>query len=87
MFVSTLVAMTEATLLTLEASRVIGLRMQVLMLGGTAAWDEADLMVREKTKAFSQAYFDLAGGSSRSAVYSDLRAVVKDNYDRLSSHS
>jgi hypothetical protein len=87
MFASPLVAMTEATLLTLEASRVVALRMQVLMLGGTAAWDEADLMVREKTTAFSQAFFDLAGGSSHSAICSDLRAVVKDNYDRLSSPS
>jgi hypothetical protein len=54
------------------------------MLGGTAAWNEADLMVREKTKAFSQAFLDLAAGSSRSDVYSDLRAIVKENYDRLS---
>ncbi|WNV12791.1 hypothetical protein [Tardiphaga sp. 709] len=87
MFASPLVGMTEAPLLTLEASRVVALRMQVLMLGGTAAWDEADLMVREKTVAFSQAFLDLAGGPSQSAVYSDLRAVVRDNYDRLSAPS
>ena len=84
MFASTLVAMTEASLLGFEASPVVALRMQVFMLGGTAAWNEADLMVREKTKAFSQAFRDLAAGSSRSDVYSDLRAIVKENYDRLS---
>jgi len=84
MFVTSLVAMTEASLLGFEASRVVALRMQVFMLGGTAAWDEADLMVSEKTRAFSQAFLDLAAGSTRSAVCSDLRTIVKENYDRLS---
>lgn len=76
--------MTEASLLGFEASRVVALRMQVFMLGGSAAWDEADLMVREKTKAFGQAFLDLAAGSSQSAVCADLRAIVKENHDRLS---
>jgi hypothetical protein len=87
MFATSLVAMTEASLLGVEASRVVALRMQVFMLGGAAAWDEADLMVREKTQAFSAAFFDLAAGSSRSDVYSDLRAIVKENYDRLSTRT
>jgi hypothetical protein len=85
MFSSTYAAMTEASLLSLEASRVVALRMQVMMLGGTAAWNEADLMVREKTKAFGQAFIDLSTGSSQASVCSDLRAVVKDNYERLSA--
>jgi hypothetical protein len=46
--------MTESTLLTMEASRVIALRMQVFMLGGAGALQEADLMVKEKTTAFKR---------------------------------
>lgn len=85
MLASTFVAFTEASLLSLEASRVVALRMQVMMLGGTAAWNEADLMVREKTKAFGRAFIDLSTGSSQASVCSDLRAVVKDNFERLSA--
>jgi hypothetical protein len=86
MLASTLVAMTEASLLSLEASRVVALRMQVMMLGGKAAWNEADLMLREKAEAFGQAFIDLSTGSSQASVYSNLRAVVKHNYERLSEN-
>jgi hypothetical protein len=60
--------MTESTLLTMEASRVIALRMQVFMLGGAGALQEADLMVKEKTTAFNKAMVDLSNGVPQSSV-------------------
>jgi hypothetical protein len=82
---STFVTMTELTLLSMEASRVVALRMQVLMLGGVAALDEAELMISEKTSAFQKAFVDLSGGASQTDVCSDLRTVVQGNIQRLSA--
>lgn len=55
MFAESLVAMTEVSLLSLEASCVIAMRMRVIMLGGADARTEAELMIREKLIAFSRA--------------------------------
>lgn len=85
MLASTIVAMSELTLLAIEANRVIALRMRVLMLGGVAAMTEAELMVREKQIAVQKAISDLSGGASQAAVRSDIRSVVQGNIVRLSS--
>lgn len=87
MFVSTLVMLTETTLLTMEASRVIALRMQLFMLGGAGALQEADLMVKEKTTAFNKAMVDLSNGVPQSSVRSDIRTVVQANIRRLAAPS
>jgi hypothetical protein len=63
MFASTVVAMTEASLLSVEASRIAALHLQVLLLGGAAAWDQADLMAREKAQTLSQTFLDLVCAS------------------------
>lgn len=85
MFASTLVMMTETTLLTMEASRVIALRMQVFMLGGPGALQEADLMIDEKARAFKKALIDLSNGVPQSNVRSDIRSVVQANIRRLAA--
>lgn len=85
MFASPFVMMTETALLSMEASRVIALRMQIFMLGGVAAMEEAELMFEEKTKAFGKAFADLSGGASQSDVRAEIRAVVQSNIQRLTA--
>lgn len=83
MYASIFVMMIETALMSVEASRVIALRMQVFANGGAEAWHEADLMIHEKTLAFNKALDDLRNGSSQSSVRSDIRAVVQANIRRL----
>jgi hypothetical protein len=85
MLASTMVAMTEMTLLGLEARRVIALRMQVLMLGGVNALSAADLMVNERKAACRKASSDLSAGASHAGVRSDLRPLVQGNIARLTA--
>jgi len=83
MYASIFVMMTETAFLSIEASRVIALRMQVFANGGAEAWHEADLMIHEKTQAFNTALVDLRNGSSQSSVRSDIPSVVQANIRRL----
>jgi len=83
MYASIFVMMTETAFLSIEASRVIALRMLVFANGGAEAWHEVVLMIHEKTQAFNKALDDLRNGSSQSSVRSDIRAVVQANIRRL----
>lgn len=85
MFASPFVIMMETALLSMEACRVIALRTQVLMLGGVAALDEAELMVGEKNKAFLKAFVDLSCGGSHSDVRAEIRTIVQGNIARLTA--
>jgi hypothetical protein len=75
----------EPVLSTIEATSVITLRMQILLQGGKAAEAEAELMVTEKMRAFAQATWDIARGSSFAQVYEDYVSAIRANYDRLST--
>jgi hypothetical protein len=83
--ISTFVAAMETVLSTIEATSVITLRMQMLLRGGKAAEAEAELMVTEKMRAFTQATWDIARGSSLAQVYEDYLSAIRANYDRLST--
>jgi len=82
---SAFVAAMETALSTLEATSVITMRMQILLQGGKAAEAEAELMVAEKLRAFTQAGSDLASGASHTKVSEDFRSAIRANYDRLSA--
>ena len=72
-----------ATLLALESSRVIGLRLNRLAAGGKNAADEAHLMVSEKVHAAAKAAATLMTGGSPSKVVRQYRKRVA-NVARLS---
>ncbi len=72
----------DATLLTMEAQMVIGIRLTQLATGrGTLA--ETQLMVTEKMLAFAEAGLTLATGGSAQRVVSGYRKHVRANVRRL----
>jgi hypothetical protein len=72
----------DATLLTMEAQMVIGIRLTQLATGrGTLA--ETQLMVTEKMLAFAEAGLTLATGGSAQRVVSGYRKHVRANVKRL----
>jgi hypothetical protein len=73
-----------ATLLALESSRVIGLRLNRLAAGGKNAADEAHLMVSEKVHAAAEAAATLMTGGSPSKVVRQYRKRVAASAARLS---
>ena len=74
----------EATMLALEASGVIGLRLTKIAHGGVDAGLEINLMVQEKFDAAAEALTTLVGGGSVEAVLSGYRRRVTLNARRLS---
>lgn len=74
----------DATMLTLEAQQVIGMRMMKLSAGGAAAQVEAERMVSEKVAAAGEAMMLLASGGSSAGVLAGYRRKVRANARRLS---
>ena len=70
-------------MLTVEANRVIALRMMKLMRGGRSARREAKLMVTEKIIAASEAAASLMAGTSTDKIVHRYRQHVARNAKRL----
>ena len=73
----------DATMLAVEAQKVIGLRLMMLGAGGTAAQAEAHRMVAEKSRAFVEAATTLAMGGTAHTVVAGYRKHVRANARRL----
>ncbi len=73
-----------ATLLGMEAQRVIGLRFLVMAVGGSSAQAEAERMVIEKIVALTRAWGMLALGRSPTSIIRHYRSQVRSNERRLS---
>ncbi|MFC3695793.1 hypothetical protein [Chenggangzhangella methanolivorans] len=69
--------------LTGECLEVIGLRTVKAMWGGSAATEEAMLMMSEKAEAAMRCGSALMAGDSIEAVIDDYRTVVRANAVRL----
>jgi predicted oxidoreductase len=74
----------DATMLSLESQRVVGLRMMTLAGGGKNAQAEASRMVTEKFAASMAAAVTLMCGGSGEAVLAQVRKKVRSNSRRLS---
>jgi len=74
----------DATMLSLESQRVIGLRMMKLAGGGRNAQVEASRMVTEKITESIAAAVTLMNGGSGHAVVAQVRRRVRSNSRRLS---
>lgn len=74
----------DATMLSIEAQRVVGLRMMKLAGGGRKARAEARRMVTEKVAASMTAAATLMSGGSSHAVMVQVRKRVRSNSRRLS---
>lgn len=74
----------NAAMLSIEAQRVIGLRMMKFAMGGRGARTEATLMVSEKMTATVAAATTLASGGSGEKVLKQTRKRVRANSRRLS---
>jgi hypothetical protein len=74
----------DATMLSLESQRVIGLRMMKLAGGGTQAQTEATRMVAEKIAESIAVTATLLRGGSGHAVVAQVRRTVRSNSRRLS---
>jgi len=70
-------------MLAVEANSVVALRMMKLMLGGTEARREAELMVREKIRAGLEATANLMAGASGDEIVHRYRQHVAANAKRL----
>jgi hypothetical protein len=73
------------TLLALESSEVIGLRVAKLAGGGVDAEHEAHLMVREKIDAVVEVGVRLLYGATTANVIDRFRQHVAANAERLST--
>lgn len=73
-----------AAMLALESNRVIGLRLAKIAKGGTAAFEEAHLMISEKISAAHEATETLMTGGTTAAVISRYHEHVVRNAGRLS---
>jgi hypothetical protein len=76
-----------ATMLAVEASSVIGLRLMKIAGGGREALHEVGLMVTEKVAAAGEAGAILIEGGSAVTVIGRYRERVAANAGRLSSES
>ena len=74
----------DATMLSLESQRVVGLRMMKLAGGGKNAQAEASRMVTEKFAASMAAAVTLMCGGSGEAVLAQVRKKVRSNSRRQS---
>ena len=74
----------DTTMLSLEAQRVVGLRMIKLAGGGKRARAEASRMVSEKFAASMAAAATLVRSGSGKAVLAQVRRKVRSNSRRLS---
>jgi hypothetical protein len=74
----------DAAMLSLEAQRVVGLRMMKIAGGGPGAHAEASRMVTEKIAASLTAATTLMCGGSGHAVVAQVRKRVRSNSRRLS---
>jgi hypothetical protein len=84
MFLSLFVSTIENTLMTLEASNVISMRLQMFCKGDAQALRESELMVSEKMNAFTRAGFDIMAGASNAMIRNNFRAAIQANEARLS---
>lgn len=73
------------TMLAIEANGVIGLRLMKLAAGGSAAQDEAMLMVSEKMSAAFETSMALLSGTTAVGVVERYREHVGANSVRLSA--
>jgi hypothetical protein len=71
-------------MLAFQSNRVIGLRLAKIAYGGTAAFDEPQLMGSEKIRAFAEATETLMTGGTTAAVLSCYQEHVTANVGRLS---
>jgi hypothetical protein len=74
----------NAAMLSLEAQRVIGLRMMKLARGGSTAQAEASMMMTEKIAESMAVAATLLRGGSGEAVVAQVRRRVRSNSRRLS---
>jgi hypothetical protein len=75
----------DATMLGLEAQRVVSLRLMRLAGGGAVAQAEAQRMATEKGAALIEAATTLATGGSAKKVIRRYRTHVRANHRRLTS--
>ncbi|MEA2759448.1 MAG: hypothetical protein QOH65_2061 [Methylobacteriaceae bacterium] len=74
----------SATMLAIESTRVIGLRLTKIAGGGIEALDETQLMVSEKIRAGVEAMEMLISGGTTTAVLNRYHEHVTANVGRLS---
>ena len=74
-----------ATMLAIESSNVVGLRMMRMAFGGQDARREAELMVSEKVDALVEAAGSLCGGATPAMVVDRYREHVAANASRLAA--
>jgi hypothetical protein len=85
MFLSLFVSSIENSLMALEASNVIAMRLQMICKGDAQALRESELMLSEKIDAFMRAGFDIAAGASNTMIRKNFRTAIQANEARLSA--
>lgn len=74
----------KMSMLAFESQQVIGMRLMKTALGGTAAADEAALMISEKAEAAMRYGPAFMTGGSLDQMIDDYRTIVQANVARLS---
>jgi hypothetical protein len=86
MFLSLFVSSIEATLMTIEASNVIAMRLQMIGRGdgGGLQWSEGD-GVGKATRFLRRRGADIVAGVSNSIIRKNFRTVTRANEVRLNA--
>jgi hypothetical protein len=85
MFLSLFVSSIESAMMTLEATNVIAMRLQMFCKGDAQALRESELMVSEKLDAFTRAGFDILTDASNDMIRENFRTAIQANEARLSA--
>jgi hypothetical protein len=83
MFLSLFVSSIENSLMALEASNVIAMRLQMFCKGDVQALRESELILSEKIDAFYASWFCIAAGGSNTMM--NFRTAIQANEARLSA--
>ena len=83
MFLSLFASSIENILMTLEATNVISMRLQMFCKGDAQALRESELMLSEKLETFAHAGLDAMSGASNKVIRDNFRAAIQANEVRL----
>jgi hypothetical protein len=83
MILSLFVSGIETTLMTIEATNAIAMRLEMIANGDAEPLRETELMVRERLEAFARIGSDMLADVSNAIILDNFRAAIRANEVRL----
>jgi hypothetical protein len=83
MILSLFVSSIETTLVKIEATNAIAMRLQMITKGDAEPLRETELMVREKLETFARTGSDMLADVSEAIILDNFRAAIRANEVRF----